>query len=163
MYNHEPENYVCPLCQIVRGEPTNKGDQEQDVIYRDEFITAFVAGKWWRSSPAHVIIVPSKHIENVYDMPQDLGHKIFDFSKKVAVALKEVYKCYGVSTRQHNEPAGDQDVWHYHLHIFPRYKDDNLYLNTKDTYWPSAEERKPYSDKLKAYFFNYFNLLKNTR
>lgn len=152
MYNHEPENYICPLCQIANGQPTERGNQEEDVIFRDEFITVFVAGKWWRSNPGHVIIVPNKHIENIYDMPEDLGHKIFDASKKIAIAFKEAYQCDGTSTRQHNEPAGNQDVWHYHLHIYPRYEGDNLYVNHKDAYWPSQEEKKPYVDKLKAYF-----------
>ena len=85
-------------------------------------------------------------------MPEELGHKIFDLSKQVAIALKETYKCDGTSTRQHNEPAGNQDVWHFHQHVFPRYEGDNLYSNHKDPYWPPPEERKPYADKLKNYF-----------
>ena len=152
MYNHEPKDYVCPLCQIARGEPTNHGDQEADVVLRNEFITAFVAGKWWRSNPGHVIIIPNEHIENIYDMPANVGHAIFDASKMIAQALKEAYGCDGISTRQHNEPAGNQDVWHYHLHVFPRYEGDNLYLNHADTFWPSSEEKRPYAEKLKRYF-----------
>jgi histidine triad (HIT) family protein len=152
MYNHSPENYVCPLCQIARGEVTEKGNQEPSVIWRDASITVFVAGKWWRSNPGHVIVIPNEHIENLYDMPEEMGHKIFDASKKIAIALKETYKCDGVSTRQHNEPAGNQDVFHFHLHIFPRYEGDNLYLNQKDTFWPSQTEKQPFVDKLKDYF-----------
>ena len=151
MFNHETEKYVCPLCQIAKGEETSYGRQEEDVLFRDEFITVFVAGKWWRSNPGHVIVIPNKHIENIYDMPEEIGHKVFDFSKKVAIALKEAYKCDGTSTRQHNEPAGNQDVWHFHLHVFPRYKNDNLYVNHEDTYWPSREEKQPYVEKLKKY------------
>ena len=152
MYNHSPENYVCPLCQIARGEPTEIADQEPSVIWRDEFLTVFVAGKWWHSNPGHVIVIPNEHIENLYDMPEDMGHKIFDASKKVAIALKATYNCDGVSTRQHNEPAGNQDVFHFHLHVFPRYQGDDFYLNYKNTYWPSQEEKQPYVGKLKAYF-----------
>jgi histidine triad (HIT) family protein len=151
MYNHSPEKYICPLCQISRGERTEKGDQEGSVIFRDKDLTVFIAGKWWKSNKGHIIIIPNEHIENIYDMPEEMGHKIFDFSKKVAIAFKETYKCDGVSTRQHNEPAGNQDVFHFHLHIFPRYTGDNLYLNHKDTYWPSQEEKQPYVDKLKNY------------
>ena len=151
MHNHQPENYICPLCQISRGEKTEKGNQETSVVFRDQSITVFVAGKWWKSNLGHVIIIPNEHIENIYDIPEEMGHRIFDFSKKIAVALKETYKCDGVSTRQHNEPAGNQDVFHYHLHIFPRYEGDNLYLNHKDTYWPTEQEKQPYVDKLKNY------------
>lgn len=151
MYNHQPEKYTCPLCQIAKGERTDKGNQEESVVYRDKFITIFIAGKWWKSNPGHVIIIPNEHIENIYDIPEEIGHKIFDFSKKIAIAFKETYNCDGVSMRQHNEPAGNQDVWHYHLHVFPRYTGDNLYLNHKDTYWPTQEEKQPYVDKLKNY------------
>ena len=152
MFNHAPENYVCPLCQIAEGQPTNRGDQEQDVVIRNEFVTAFVAGKWWRSNPAHVVVIPNQHFENMYELPGEAGHAVFDISKKLAIALKEVYGCDGTSVRQHNEPAGNQDVWHYHMHVFPRYKGDNLYVNHKDTYWPTDEERLPYAEKLKKYF-----------
>jgi histidine triad (HIT) family protein len=151
MYNHEPEKYVCPLCQIAKSEKTELGNQEETVIFRDETITAFISGKWWKSNPGHVIIIPNKHIENIYDIPNEVGHRLTDFSKEVAIALKKAYNCEGVSTRQHNEPAGNQDVWHYHLHIFPRYSNDNLYLNHKDTYWPTLEEKLLYVKKLKNY------------
>lgn len=152
MYNHAPADYVCPLCQIAKGELTAKGGNEDDIVFKDNLITAFIAGKWWRSNPGHAIIIPNQHIENLYDMPEEIGHKIFDFSKQLAIALKKTYRCGGVSTRQHNEPAGNQDVWHYHLHVFPRNDGDNLYLNHADTYWPTAEEKRPYALKLKSYF-----------
>lgn len=152
MYSHQPKSYLCPLCQIAKGEPTEKGSQEQDVIFRNKELTIFIAGKQWKNNLGHVIIIPNKHIENIYIMPEKIGHKIFDYSKKVALALKKAYKCDGVSARQHNEPAGNQDVWHYHQHIFPRYKGDNLYLNHQKSYWPSAKEKKRYADKLRRYF-----------
>lgn len=154
MYNHEPADYDCPLCHIANNEPVKAESQEPTVIYRNDDVTVFIAGRWWRAAPAHVIVIPNKHVENIYDTPKEIGHAIFDASKKVAIALKEVYKCDGVSTRQHNEPAGDQDAWHIHLHVYPRNNGDDLYINQYDTYWPSVEEKKPYADKLKAYFAN---------
>ena len=151
MYNHRPENYICPLCKIARGEPTELGDQEGSVIFRDDTITSFIAGKWWRSNPGHVIIIPNSHIENLYDLPDGISHKIFGYASVVAIALKATYNCDGTSIRQHNEPAGNQDVWHFHLHIFPRYLNDDLYLKNNDTYWPTAAEKQPYADKLKTH------------
>lgn len=152
MYNHQPQNYICPLCQIAKAQETKQGSQEESVILRDKFLTVFIAGRWWKTNPGHVIIIPNQHIENIYDMPEEIGHKIFDMSKKVAIAFKQTYNCDGTSTRQHNEPAGNQDVFHFHLHVFPRYKGDNLYVNHEDTYWPTIEEKKPYAEKLKKYF-----------
>jgi diadenosine tetraphosphate (Ap4A) HIT family hydrolase len=46
--------------------------------------------------------------------------------------MKDAYRCDGVSTRQHNEPAGDQDVWHLHVHVLPRHQGDQLYLRHLD-------------------------------
>lgn len=63
-------------------------------------------------------------------------------------AMKNTYGCNGVSPRQHNEPAGNQDVLHYHLHVYPRYENDNLYL-AKGTYTES-DERPFYSEKLRS-------------
>jgi histidine triad (HIT) family protein len=83
-------------------------------------------------------------------LPIELSHKIHDIEKEIAFALKEMYKCDGVSSRQHNEPCGNQDVWHYHLHVFPRYKNDELYKTSRENSKP--EERKEYANKIKAYF-----------
>jgi len=154
MYNHAPGSYVCPLCLIAKGLPTNRGDQEADVVWRNDLGTVFIAGKWWRASPGHAIVIPNVHIENLYDMPGPLGHAMFDLMKLTATALKESYHSDGTSIRQHNEPAGDQDVWHYHLHIFPRYAGDNLYLSHLDTFWPSAEQKRPYAERLRRFFLS---------
>lgn len=48
-------------------------------------------------------------------------------SRDLALAMKLAWSPEGTSVRQHNEPAGNQHVWHYHLHVFPRYSDDMLY------------------------------------
>ena len=154
MFNHEPKGYVCPLCLIAQGKPTDRGDQESDVVLRTSNVTAFISSKWWRQNKGHVIVIPNSHVENIYDMPEELGHAIFDTSKKIAIALKQAYGCDGTSVRQHNEPAGNQEVWHYHLHVFPRYNDDRLYQNHTERYWPFAEEKRPYAEKLKKYFQN---------
>jgi histidine triad (HIT) family protein len=154
MHDHEPKNYICPMCQIVRGEPTTRGSQHEDIIFANEQCTAFVAGKWWRAAPAHVIIIPNEHIENIYALPEIVGRAIFDASKRIAIALKETYACDGISLRQHNEPAGDQSVWHYHLHVFPRYEGKNLYATDEDAFWPTAEEKRPYVEKLERYLAN---------
>ena len=62
-------------------------------------------------------------------------------AKRLAIAMKTVYACDGISTRQHNEPAGSQDVWHYHLHVTPRYENDNYY-GTQREFMPIPEREK---------------------
>jgi len=72
-------------------------------------------------------VIPNKHLENLYTLPDDLAIPLQSTVQSIALALKTAYDCPGISTRQHNEPAGGQDVWHYHIHVFPRYPEDNLY------------------------------------
>ena len=83
--------------------------------------------------------MPNEHIENLYDMPAPVGHAMFDLLQLTAIALKETYRCDGTSIRQHNEPAGNQDVWHFHIHVFPRYAGDDLYLNQRWTKLPDTK------------------------
>ena len=64
--------------------------------------------------------------------------------------MRASYDCAGISTRQHNEPAGGQDVWHLHVHVFPRHVDDRLYERHRETCWAPPEEREPYADRLAA-------------
>jgi len=67
----------------------------------------------------------------------------------MALALKGVYNCEGVSTRQHNEPAGDQDIWHYHVHITPRFTQDRFYQSEKVA--NPESERLEQARRLRAY------------
>jgi histidine triad (HIT) family protein len=67
----------------------------------------------------------------------------------LALTMKTVYGCDGVSTRQHNEPAGSQDVWHYHLHVIPRYKDDNYYATQREHM--SINERAMHAEKIRKH------------
>lgn len=149
MHNHAPPGYDCPFCRLARGLDTTRSSQD-DVVYRTPEVTAFVAAAWWPHNPGHVLIVPNAHHENIYDLPDALAGAVHRLAREVALAFKAVYGCDGVSTRQHNEPAGNQDVWHYHLHVFPRYAGDDLYLRQRR--YTTAAERVPYAARLRAYF-----------
>ena len=89
-------------------------------------VTAMISFQQWPNNAGHVLVVPNEHFENLYVLPDHLGARIHELSRKLALAMKNAYDCDGVSTRQHNEPAGDQEVWHYHQHVFPRYRGDAL-------------------------------------
>ena len=75
------------------------------------------------------------------------GCEIHETARRIALALKDAYSCDGISTRQHNEPGGNQEVWHYHVHVFPRYAGDGLYgAPWHDTV---TAEREPSAAKLR--------------
>ncbi len=63
--------------------------------------------------------------------------------------MKAVYQCDGISTRQHNEPDGNQDVWHYHVHVTPRYHNDGFYMSVRALM--PIEERTKHAEKLRDY------------
>lgn len=153
MYNHAPEGYQCPLCNIANGlENPPPWTSQKEVIYKDALLTSFIATKGWSNNTGHVIIIPNAHFENIYDIPDEVLSAIHIFSKKVALALKEVYQCEGVSTLQHNEPAGSQEAWHYHLHVIPRFTGDQLYANVEKSILIPMEERIEKANKLRAHF-----------
>jgi histidine triad (HIT) family protein len=92
--------------------------------------------------------VPNEHVENMYALARELAGDVHETARRIAIAMKAAYSCDGISTRQHNEPAGQQEVWHYHLHVFPRYEGDELY--TSPARLTSAAERVPYVTALRA-------------
>jgi len=151
MYNHAPKDYDCPLCRIVKKQE-NPVTSHRDVVLKNNLATAFISGKWTVTNPGHVIVIPNEHFENLYDIEEKYLHAVASMSKEIAIALKKTYGCDGVSTKQHNEPEGNQDVWHLHLHVFPRYKDDKFYENHHNTKWTTEDERRPYVEKLRKYF-----------
>ena len=75
-----------------------------------------------------------------------MGNQLLEVSKLIAEVMKLTFQCGGISFRQHNEPDGDQDTWHYHMHVFPRYKNDRLYFGAKNKYDPA--ERIQLAQKL---------------
>ncbi len=150
MFNHEPDKYVCPFCLFLQGGD-NTLNRPQDLIYQDNLVTAFIAPYWWPKNEGNALIIPNEHFENLYDLPQQYAYRIQDVAKEIAIAFKNVYACHGVSTRQHNEPAGGQDVWHYHLHVFPRYEGDNLYTSVRSREIASSKKRQLYAEELRRF------------
>jgi histidine triad (HIT) family protein len=151
MYNHAPKDYACPFCLLLQGiNNEHVLSIASDVFFKGDEVTALISSHQWPNNLGHAVVIPNQHFENIYDLPTALGCQIYTVARQVALAMKTVYDCDGVSTRQHNEPDGNQDVWHYHLHVFPRYADDNLYGTHRAEM--SAEERARYAQKLRTYF-----------
>ena len=149
MHNHAPKDYSCPFCNFVAGQITPRNSKD-DIVYSTNNVTAFIAPGTWPNNRGHVIVIPNHHFENIYDISDDAISDVYKVAKKVAIAIRATYDCDGTSTRQHNEPAGDQDLWHFHVHVFPRYADDELYHTDRINI--DAAERAPYGEKLRAYF-----------
>jgi histidine triad (HIT) family protein len=146
---HEPAGYDCPFCRLQHGIH-NEHNQPGDIVGVTDLAYARVAPKWWPANPGAALVIPRGHHENLYAIPAEVGHAVWDLTQQVAAAMRAAYDCEGISTRQHNEPAGNQDVWHLHVHVFPRHIDDRLYERHSASRWVTPQEREPYADRLAA-------------
>ena len=146
--SHEPAGYSCPFCRVQRGE-FNERNQPSDVIAVTDRAYARIAPKWWPANAGAALVMPRAHVENIYALAAEDGHAVWDLTQQVAIAMRSAYECAGTSIRQHNEPAGNQDVWHLHVHVFPRYDDDALYQRHEKARWAPTEERQPYAQRLR--------------
>lgn len=90
MYNHKPENYQCPLCLAAQGiENEDTMIMKQDVVYKNTFMTAFIASLFRPNNPGHVVIIPNKHFENLYDLPDEYASEVQKTAKQIAIAMKQ--------------------------------------------------------------------------
>lgn len=152
MYNHAPENYNCPICLGVEGVESDATMLKiSDLVYRDNWVSVFVNSKFVKNNPGHLIIVPNEHFENIYAMPDGLTNRIMSVARQFALALKEVRKCDGITLLQNNEPASSQHAFHYHLHVYPRFTNDDWSSFVYNTEVSTPEQRKPYIEALQNY------------
>jgi histidine triad (HIT) family protein len=120
--------FVCPFCVVAAGmDDPNVDSKQSDVFYRDPDVVAFISAGWWPNNPGSVLIIPTQHYRNIYDIPTTAYLAVNELGRRVAIVMKREYRCEGISFRQHNEAAGGQSVQHYHLWVFPRYPNDRLY------------------------------------
>jgi histidine triad (HIT) family protein len=154
MYHYAPENYDCPFCRVANNDFLGSSvcTKAEDIVLQTPLTAAFISSHWWPNNAGHVLVIPNQHFENLYDLPVEYAADIHKVAQQIALAFKHVYQCDGVSTRQHNESAGNQEVWHYHLHVFPRYHNDDIYglFWKRETMTP--QQRLPYAQKLRGYF-----------
>ena len=139
--SHQPAAYRCPFCNIVSG-----GEDERLVLLRDDTVVAVLALHQQFGNHGALLVFPRRHIESIYTVPEAVGASLFTASKRLAIALKEALSCDGITIRQNNEPAGDQDVWHYHVHVVPRYTHDNYHHEPR--FAMPVAERIGYAEKL---------------
>ena len=153
MFNNAPLDYKCPICLAINGiENEDTWIKQEDIFYRDDFVMGFISSKFIKGNEGHPLIVSNKHYENIYDLPEKIGYRIFDLGKKTAIALKKLRNCDGVTLVQNNEPASDQHAFHYHLHIISRFKNDNFHKEFWNAKKSNPEDRIQYAQNLRNYF-----------
>lgn len=106
----------CIFCKIANGEIPSS------TIYEDEDFRVFL--DLGPAARGHALLVPKEHYANLYELEDGLCSRIFPLAKKLAIHMKEILHCDGFNIMQNNGPVAGQTVFHFHLHLIPRYEGD---------------------------------------
>lgn len=121
----------CIFCMIANGEiPSN-------TIYEDDDFRVILDNG--PATKGHALVLPKQHYANLFEIPEETLAGAAKVAKKVAASIKEKLGCDGLNLVQNNGEAAGQTVMHFHLHIIPRYADDNQHILWNPTK-PTAEE-----------------------
>ena len=114
----------CIFCDIVAGKlPAFK-------LYEDDLFIAILDR--FPANPGHTLIIPKFHAEDIFGLCEKEAPQIIPLAQKIAAKIKEVLNPDGFNILQNNGKAAGQEVFHYHLHIIPRYVDsDGLQIRSK--------------------------------
>ena len=131
----------CIFCKIVAGEiPSQRVDE-------DEHTVAFMDINPW--TRGHALVIPREHSKNLYEIgDDDLAH-VAAAAKRLALRMQERLGCDGVNLLNSCEPAAWQTVFHFHVHVIPRYHDDPLRLPGQPMQ-PGQDELAEIAEKLRG-------------
>ncbi len=110
----------CIFCKIANGEIPSATLYEDD-----EFRVILDLGP---ASKGHALILPKSHAANIYELPEELAGKAMILAKKMAGKMTETFKCDGFNIVQNNGEIAGQTVFHFHMHLIPRYQGDQVRL-----------------------------------
>jgi len=117
----------CLFCDILAGK------LPATFIYRDEHVATFMDIQ--PVNPGHVLVIPVTHAVGLHDLPEADGARVFTVAQRVAAALKASgLPCEGVNLFLADGEAAMQEVFHVHLHVFPRFTNDGFGLRFSETY-----------------------------
>ena len=129
----------CIFCKIAAGEIPSA------TLYEDEdFRVILDLGP---ASKGHALILPKEHYRNLFDLDEEIAAKAMILAKKMICVMKEVLGCDGYNVVQNNEEVAGQTVFHFHMHLIPRYNDDNQNFVMKPNEM-SGEELDAVRDKI---------------
>ncbi|AGN35574.1 HIT family protein [Bacillus paralicheniformis] len=103
----------CIFCKIINGEiPCAK-------VFENEHVLAFLDIS--QVTKGHTLVIPKVHKTNIYEMTPDVSREFFEAVPKIAQAIKDEYEPIGLNLLNNNGEKAGQSVFHYHMHIIPRY------------------------------------------
>lgn len=131
----------CIFCKLANGVfPTNS-------IYEDEDFNVILDNS--PASKGHALILPKEHFANVYEIDDEILAKAVKLGKKIIEKETEVLGCDGYNMVQNNGEVAGQTVFHFHMHLIPRYKDETTRLIEWNHLSFEDDELKALCDKMK--------------
>lgn len=101
----------CVFCQIIRKEAP------ASIVYEDDRVIAFLSNR--PVNEGHTLVVPKKHYENFYEVPDEEVGYIYQKAKHMAIAVRDAMKAEGIRIVQNNGSAAGQVIFHFHVHVIP--------------------------------------------
>ncbi len=133
----------CIFCKIASGEiPSN-------TIYEDDEFRVIL--DLAPASKGHSLILPKEHYADIYEIDAELAGRAMKLAKKLAMHMTKVLNCDGFNLLQNNHEVAGQTVFHFHMHLIPRYrnaKNQDMLMWTKETF--SEEEMREIRDTLRC-------------
>jgi len=129
----------CLFCRIVKGELPSYTIYEDDLckVILDKF----------PSTLGHALIIPKNHCTDIYDLDDRSAAHILVVAKKIAHAMKASLQIQGLNLLQNNGAVAGQTVFHYHMHLIPRFEGDAIRVGW-DTVAPTEEQFTELIEKL---------------
>ena len=112
------KNENCIFCKIAAG------DIPSATIYEDDDFRVILDIE--PASKGHALILPKEHYANLYELPEELAAKALVVAKKVISKMTDIVGCDGYNVLQNNGETAGQTVFHFHMHLIPRYEKDDV-------------------------------------
>jgi histidine triad (HIT) family protein len=117
-----PAARSCVFCDILAGLAA------ASIVYRDELVCAVVDIQ--PVNPGHLLVIPNEHAEYLAELPPATGGRMFEVGQRMAAALRRTgLRCNGINFFLADGEAAGQEIFHVHLHVFPRFADDGFGLH----------------------------------
>ncbi len=124
----------CIFCKIANGEIPSK------TIYEDENFRVIL--DLAPATKGHALILPKEHYKDLFELPENIASDVIVLAKKLATEMKEKLGCDGFNIMQNSGETAGQTVFHFHMHLIPRYKGDRQKIE-----W---EKKEPSQEELEA-------------
>lgn len=120
----------CIFCKIINGEIDSARVFENDNVFAFLDVSPLTKG--------HCLVIPKKHFENIFDIDKNVLEEIIFTAKNISRQMKERLNATGINLVNASGKTAEQSVFHFHLHIVPRYENDGLKMND---WWQTKSQK----------------------